>query len=285
MNFTAIDFEKLNDQQSSVCEVAMVKYRDGQEIDTFHSLIYPIGGIHRNIGGHKLKHISDADLEQAPTFANLFSAMQAFIGNDLLVCHQVGADINYIYYCEKAIGCNNLYSNGYADTKAIAQSFLGKAALTECLEAIHAPILASDHMALPDARNCATLFQYLSTHYNIEKFIHSETYIPEKERPKSGKFTNKPTQDLPFSDDIIDNYSFTGKSVVISGDFTERPFVEKKILELGASRKSGITSKTDAFIVTDNAGPKKIDQAKAQHNARPNTFHIFSACAFVNKYK
>ena len=45
MEFVTIDFEKLNNEQTSVCEVGMVKYIDQKEVDTFYTTIYPSTGI------------------------------------------------------------------------------------------------------------------------------------------------------------------------------------------------------------------------------------------------
>ena len=46
MDFVAIDFEKLSDSQLSVCEVGLVVFKDGKEVEpSFHSYINPCGGI------------------------------------------------------------------------------------------------------------------------------------------------------------------------------------------------------------------------------------------------
>ena len=50
MDFVAIDFEKLNDSQLSVCEVGLVVFKDGKEVGIpFHSYINPVGGLERNV--------------------------------------------------------------------------------------------------------------------------------------------------------------------------------------------------------------------------------------------
>ena len=41
MDFVAIDLEKLDDSQLSICEVGMVKYQKGKLVDEFHSYIKP----------------------------------------------------------------------------------------------------------------------------------------------------------------------------------------------------------------------------------------------------
>lgn len=111
MDFVAIDLEKLDDSQLSVCEVGMVKYQNGKLVDEFHSYIKPAESMKRNLFGRKdLKHITDEMLLSAPTFSEIYSKMKEFANGALFVCHNKGADLNYLYYNEKAYGLSGLYT-------------------------------------------------------------------------------------------------------------------------------------------------------------------------------
>ena len=70
MEFVAIDFEKLNDNQLSVCEVGLVVFKDGKEVgQPFHSYLNPVGGHSRNDWAKShLGHISDEMLLKAPSY-------------------------------------------------------------------------------------------------------------------------------------------------------------------------------------------------------------------------
>lgn len=54
MDFVAIDLEKLDDSQLSICEVGMVKYKSGKLVDEFHSYIKPAESMSRNLFGKNL---------------------------------------------------------------------------------------------------------------------------------------------------------------------------------------------------------------------------------------
>ena len=96
MDFVAIDFEKLDDSQLSICEVGMVKFQNGTFVDEFHSYIRPTESMSRNIFGRTtLKRITDDMLLSAPTFSEIYNQMKEFTNGALLVCHKKGADLNY----------------------------------------------------------------------------------------------------------------------------------------------------------------------------------------------
>lgn len=181
LDFVAIDFEKWNDTQTSVCEVGMVKYIDGKKVDCFHSLIKPISGLTPNLWAKlNLKHITVQALLESPTFAELFEKMKAFIGDYVLVCHNVSADINYIYNCEVETGLRGLYCQGYIDTKEVTKGISLEKAYKEYLS----EDLVDHHQAMYDAENLASLFVAIQDHIDVSGYIHTN-YVPSKE--KGGK--------------------------------------------------------------------------------------------------
>lgn len=71
--------------------------------------INPKAGISRNLFGKKtLKHILDSVLKSSPTFMDVYSDIQEFTEGLLLVCHNKGADLNYIYCNEQSYGLKEL---------------------------------------------------------------------------------------------------------------------------------------------------------------------------------
>ena len=175
MEFVAVDFEKLNDSQLSVCEVGLVVYKDSEELLTFHSYINPVGGFARNDWAKKnLPHISDEILLASPTYEELFPKLQEIIQDKVLVSHSKAADLNYIYNLEEHYNLPKLYSK-WADTKEIACS-LGKA---ENLPGLYLQLfgtpLEEHHTALEDAHACGRIFECLSSQTDITRFVHENT--------------------------------------------------------------------------------------------------------------
>ena len=280
MDFVAIDLEKLDDCQYSICEVGMVKYRNGKFVDEFHSYIRPADSIDRNMFGKTvLKHITDEMLQSAPTFSEIYEKMKAFANGTIIVCHNKGADLNYLYYNEKKYGLSGLYTE-YIDTNDIC-----KLGLKEAYRKIFGKQMKNHHSALDDAKHTAEILVALSDQFNVTKFVKSN-YIPEKEKPKSDntKFNTVSSEELEKEDIILPNYDFVGKICVISGGSDKnKNALKSKLIEIGAKVTGSISGKTDVFIVGEDVGPSKKQKAKCQKANRPNTFHIFTQDGVANE--
>lgn len=273
MDFVAIDFEKLDDSQLSVCEVGMVKYLNGKLVDEFHSYIKPAKSMNRNKFGRKeLKHITDEMLLSAPPFSEVYNKMKEFANGAILVCHNKGADLNYLYYNEKEYCLSGLYSK-FIDTKDIC-----KLGLMEAYQKIFGKQMENHHSALDDAKHTAEILVSLSEQTDVSDFVKSD-YIPEKEKPKSDntKYNTVSSEELVKEDNLLSDYDFFGKTCVISGGSDKnKESLGSKLEKLGAKVTKKISGKTDVFIKAEKVGSTKLQDAKTQKAERPNTFHIFT---------
>lgn len=273
MDFVTIDLEKLGDSQLSICEVGMVKYQNGKYVDEFHSYIQPpTENMNRNIFGKTvLKHITNDMLLSAPTFSEIYHQMKEFTNGALLVCHKKGADLNYLYYNEKAYGLSGLYTK-YIDTSDIC-----KLSLNEAYQTILSLPMEKHHYALDDAKHTAEILLALSEQTDVTKYVRSN-YLPEKEKPKSDntKYDTVSSEGLQKEDYLLSGFNFTIKTCVISGESIYRDSLKSRLKELGAKVTSSISGKTDAFIVGEDVGPAKLKDAQSQKSKRPDTFLIFT---------
>lgn len=273
MDFVAIDLEKLDDSQLSICEVGMVKYKSGKLVDEFHSYIKPAESMSRNLFGKKeLKHITDEMLLSAPTFSEVYNKMKEFTNGAILVCHNKGADLNYLYYNEKAYSLSGLY------TESIDTSDICKFGLKEAYQKIFGKQMENHHFALDDAKHTAEILMALSEQSDVSEFVKSN-YIPEKEKPKSAntKYNTVSSEELVKEDNLLSDYDFLGKTCVISGGSDKnKESLGSKLEELGAKVTKKISEKTDVFIKAEKVGSTKLQDAKTQKAERPNTFHIFT---------
>lgn len=280
MDFVAIDLEKLDDSQYSICEVGMVKYRNGKFVDEFHSYIRPTDSISRNMFGKTtLKHITNEILLSAPTFSEIYEKMKDFANGAILVCHNKGADLNYLYYNEKKYGLSGLYTE-FIDTNDIC-----KLGLKEAYRKIFGKQMKNHHSALDDAKHTAEILVALNEQSGVSEFVKSN-YIPEKEKPKSDntKYNTVSSEELEKEDVILPNYDFVGKTCVVSGGSDKnKDTLKSKLIEIGAKVTGSISGKTDVFIVGEDVGPSKKQKAKCQKADRPNTFHIFTQNGVADK--
>ena len=97
-NFIVIDLETtgLDPTQDKIIEIGAVRFVDGQEDETFETLINPEQPIPDFIT--KLTGIKDEDVADSPKIDDKFEELQAFIGLSPLVGHQVNFDISFLEY-------------------------------------------------------------------------------------------------------------------------------------------------------------------------------------------
>jgi len=87
MNFVAIDFETANADLSSICQVGMVTFRDGEPFETFSSLIDPddyFDPINSLIHG-----LTEESIHGAPTFASIYSEICRRAQGTVMVSHSL----------------------------------------------------------------------------------------------------------------------------------------------------------------------------------------------------
>lgn len=104
--FVAIDFETASRHHGDACAVGVVRVQDGEVVDAFESLIRPQA---RRASGEEiaieqifddfcvgLHGIGPDQVREAPTFAELWPELSAFIGKDVLVAHNASFDMKVL---------------------------------------------------------------------------------------------------------------------------------------------------------------------------------------------
>lgn len=96
LDFTSFDTETtgFDTTYDHIIELAAVRYRDGQEVEAWSSLIKPPEPIPEVIT--LLTGISNEMVADAPSIAEALPAFVRFIGEDILIGHNIGFDINFI---------------------------------------------------------------------------------------------------------------------------------------------------------------------------------------------
>lgn len=86
MTFTAIDFELATAAYTSVCAVGIVKVKDNQIVEEFHSLIRPPKNEYMwqttRVHGLRAK-----DTAKSPTFLEIFPEIQKYLSHSHMVAH------------------------------------------------------------------------------------------------------------------------------------------------------------------------------------------------------
>ena len=83
MNFVAVDFETANPDLASICQIGLVRFRNGEVIDTYTSLINPedyFDGMNIFIHG-----ITENDVKHSPVFSDIYEETVQFLNSEEVV--------------------------------------------------------------------------------------------------------------------------------------------------------------------------------------------------------
>ncbi len=142
---------------ADLVEIAAVKVKGGAVTDRWSTLVNP----GRPIVGHQMHGITDADVAKAPTPAKAVAQALDFIGDALVVGHNVGFDLAFL---EEALPVARFEPGRYLDTLTIAREGypdVGQYKL-ETLSAFFGVDLSQNHRALPDAEATAALLLWFA---------------------------------------------------------------------------------------------------------------------------
>ena len=121
--FVVFDIETtgLDSLSNEIIEIGALKVKDGKVVDTFDHLIkpsHPISDFITNLTG-----ITNEMVETAETIEEVLTQFINFIGDNILMGHNVNFDINFVYdHAEKYN--NHILNNDFIDTLRLARKLL-----------------------------------------------------------------------------------------------------------------------------------------------------------------
>jgi len=138
-DFTAIDLETTGRDTNTceIVEIAAVRVRDGQIVDTLTSFVKPAVAIEP--GAAATHGITGENVAGAPTFAEIWPAFRAFCGDDVVVAHN-GYDFDFRVLKRMARDCEPKYDLCTYDTLPLARDLFQTSRKLEFL----APMLGID---------------------------------------------------------------------------------------------------------------------------------------------
>src|SRR5215469_5629844 len=97
MDFVTIDFETAKYSRESACSVGLVKFRNGEAVDTYYSLIRP-PKLYIRPDFTDIHGLTVDDVRDAPTFADIWdSGVKPFIGDIPLAAHNAAFDMGVLW--------------------------------------------------------------------------------------------------------------------------------------------------------------------------------------------
>lgn len=234
--FVVIDCETtgVSSDTDAITEIAAIAICSGEQIGTFHSLVDP----ERKLSDHiiRLTSITNEDLIGAPKIAQVLPSLLEFIGDKIIIGHNVKFDIGFINSALKRHSYQTL-SNSHIDTLTVARKLYANEVRNFKLSTLAKFINTQNqptHRAYADVLATIDLFHNLverSSSLGV-KGVNDFIKIPSK-RNRSRYSKRVLAKDAPSSAGI---YAFTGN--------------DGQILYIGKSRN--IKERLRSYFVSDD---------------------------------
>lgn len=159
LDFTVVDAETTgrSDKADDITEISAIKYRKGKEVATFSTLVKSPNEILPFVV--KLTGITDEMIKPAPLIDDIIADLVEFIGDDLILGHDVNFDYSLIKEAYERVTGKELKNERY-DTLKLARHLIKDSEnhkLETLCEYFSIPRI-NGHRALDDCRQTAELY-------------------------------------------------------------------------------------------------------------------------------
>lgn len=255
-NFCVLDLETtgLDPKYDEIIEVGIIKVRDNKEVDSFCSLVKPVNSYEdEDENGEISKYyvdefitdltgITNDMLETAPVLNDIFSDILAFIGDDIIVGHNVNFDINFLYDFARENQYKEI-NNDYWDSMKLARRILKDLKhhrLRDLAEFFNLDY--SGHRSLNDCKTTLKIMHLLKD-YADQNSIDYLT-LPH--------VYNANLKNIRCTAENIDvNNYFYGKHICFTGKLEtfERKDAAQICVNLGAECDNNVTKQTNILVL------------------------------------
>ena len=258
---TGLDFEFCD-----IIEVSALRYADGQPVGMYTSLVKPQlnGGRYVDDFIMSLTGITNEMLSDAPDPATVMPALREFIGDAVLIGHNVNFDVNFLYDAFER-HCGDGLRNDFIDTLRIARRVFPELAhhrLADVAVACAVPQLA-EHRSEVDCTVTAQCYEVMKSKIladgTVEDFQRRFKRLSSK-RNRRTDFANI----TATTDEIDDTNPIFGKTVVFTGalSFMGRKEALQIVANLGGVPSDSITSKTNYLVIGASDFAKSVKDGK-----------------------
>ena len=252
-------------KNAEIIEIGAIKVRDGVTVDKFSEFVKPTNRISGAVTA--LTGISQEDVENARNISEVLPDFLEFIGNDILLGHNIASFDIPIVRRNIAVEMKAVFEPEYIDTMYLAKSVNGVPD--------HKLQTMLDHYGITNAR-AHRAFEDCEATSKLFNALVADGIAPEVRRSYS--YTNfEAALPVPVKEDIAVNMeteelsSVAGLRIALTGNFERcsRAEVETALAKMGAKLTNSVSSKTNYLIVGGlgsdrwkyNNGGGKIQQA------------------------
>lgn len=260
-DFVVLDLETtgLDPEWDCIIEIGMVRVRHGEVAAEYSTLVNP--GVEIDEFITELTGITNDMLAAAPALPEVLPAARDFLGDDIILGHNINFDINFIYdNCERQ-GLTPV-SNDYIDTMRISRRVLPDLKHHRLGDIVNALGVdhAQAHRAIGDCH--ATIGCYKALLAHIDAGAGREAYITEVSRHGAQRpDLHALTADGTAVDEMHPLY---GKHCVFTGTLAKmvRLDAAQAVVNVGGLCDNGVNKDTN-FLILGASDYSKIKDGKS----------------------
>lgn len=247
----------LDPYYDDLIEFAGIKIENGEITDKFETLINPGYKIDSFIT--ELTGITNEMLAGAPGIKEVFPRIISFIGDNVIVGHNISFDINFIYDASVALGGNGV-SNDYVDTMRLSRKLFPEEKHHRLRDLVKRFSIAKkvEHRAMGDALQTFECLKYLQNYANENNIVITSLSHRHKEKLRADNIVAETTD---FNTDTL----VYGKCFVFTGTLEKmlRKEAMQIVVNMGGSCGDNVTKKTNYLVLGNNDYCSTIKDGKS----------------------
>lgn len=271
-NFIVVDLETtgLDPKYNAIIEISALKIRDNQVVDTFDTLVNPCCEIGSFIS--ELTGITDEMLADAPNIRDVLPVFYEFIGNDILMGHNVHFDVNFLYDNVEFFLGENL-SNNFVDTMRLAKRLMKELEHHRLIDVASAfnIVVENAHRALAD---CYTT---LMCYYKLRERVNEEYHNEDEFIVKCGSYCKCNFKELLAHSTKFDiTHPLYAKNCVFTGVLEKMTRTEAAqiVIDSGGIIQSTVSKKTNYLILGNNDYCTTIKDGKSGKQKKAEEYKL-----------
>jgi DNA polymerase III subunit epsilon len=242
-SYVVIDFETANSDMSSICQIGIVRFQGGLQVDSYSTLVNPEDDFDwMNVSIHG---IDKEDVKDAPKFPEVYSDILKFFGSDIVLSHG-WFDLHAIRRVTEKYDLA-LVTNRWIDaTKIVRRTLPEYSSKGYGLQnlAEHYSLVTHAHDALNDAYTCAVIVNKLLTETNTQ----IEEWLELSKKPIRMSFAGdhmeaKNLEPNPHGEHFGESLVFTGALSMV------RLEAQKLASSMGFTIHTGVRKDTDYLVM------------------------------------
>lgn len=277
LNFIVIDLETtgLSTAYDDIIEVAAIKVIDNKIVDTFQSFVNPGYELPEFI--IELTGITNEMLGDAPNIKEVLPNFMSFLGENVLVGHNINFDINFLYDNLKRIN-GNYVTNDFVDTLRLCRHLYRELNHHRLIDMVEYLNINSDklHRSLSDCYSCLDVF-YACKNEAIKQFGSEKEFVSVTKKKKNGSYNQKKISEFtPQNNEFDISHPLYKKICVFTGTLEKmkRSDAMQIVVNYGGILGKGVTKQTNYLILGNNDYCPLIKNGKSTKQKKAEEYKL-----------